>query len=151
MHSRFTALFEALVIDWLRETSQRAVARRLGLTLAEVHGIMERAVRRGLARRGEEMIEYLGVDEPSAHETRGREPAVGWLRDRLLEAFHLAFRDGAATSRPGEPARPPPGSVDAAGLKGPRAVPRFPASCPSRGGSPGSIPGSVSNRSEPPV
>lgn len=65
MHSRFTALFEALVIDWLRETSQRAVARRIGLTWAEVHGIMERAVRRGLARRGEEMIEYLGVDEKS--------------------------------------------------------------------------------------
>jgi transposase len=64
-YSRFTALFEALAIDWLRETSQQAVARRLGLSWAEVHGIMERAVRRGLERRGQEVIAYLGVDEKS--------------------------------------------------------------------------------------
>jgi transposase len=37
----------------------------MGLTWAEVHGVMERAVRRGLERRGEEVIEYLGVDEKS--------------------------------------------------------------------------------------
>jgi transposase len=63
--SRFTALFEALAIDWLRETSQRAVARRLGLTWAEVNGIMKRAVARGLARRQREVVPYLGVDEKS--------------------------------------------------------------------------------------
>jgi transposase len=63
--SRFTALFEALAIDWLRETSQSAVARRLKLTWAEVHGIMERAVERGLARREKEPIPFLGVDETS--------------------------------------------------------------------------------------
>jgi transposase len=64
-YSRFTALFEALAIDWLRETSQQAVARRLGLSWAEAHGIMERAVRRGLDRRGQEVVAYLGVDEKS--------------------------------------------------------------------------------------
>ena len=63
--SRFTALFEALVIDWLREASQIAVARRLRLSWAEVHGIMDRAVRRGLERRQQEVIPYLGVDEKS--------------------------------------------------------------------------------------
>ena len=63
--SRFTALFEALVIDWLREASQVAVARRLGLSWAEAHGIMERAVRRGLGRRQQEPVPYLGVDEKS--------------------------------------------------------------------------------------
>lgn len=63
--SRFTALFEALAIDWLRETSQSAVARRLKLTWSEVHGIMERAVGRGLARREREVIPYLGIDETS--------------------------------------------------------------------------------------
>ncbi len=41
-HSRFTALFERLAIDWLRAASQRAVAEHLGLTWDEVHGIMER-------------------------------------------------------------------------------------------------------------
>lgn len=61
--SGFTALFEALVIDWLRETSQLAVARQMGLTWPQVHGIMERAVARGLARRSDEVIPYLGVDE----------------------------------------------------------------------------------------
>jgi transposase len=63
--SRFTALFEALAIDWLRETSQLAVARRLQLTWAEVHGIMDRAVARGLARREQEVIPFLGIDETS--------------------------------------------------------------------------------------
>jgi len=64
-HSRFTALFERLAIDWLQAASQRAVATHLGLSWDEVHGIMERAVRRGLARRKREVIGYLGVDEKS--------------------------------------------------------------------------------------
>ena len=49
--SRFTALFEALVIDWLKEASFSAVARQLSLSWDQVEGIQERAVRRGLARR----------------------------------------------------------------------------------------------------
>jgi transposase len=61
--SRFTALFERLAIDWLRAASQQAVALRLGLSWHEVHGIMQRAVRRGLARRRAEPIPQLGVDE----------------------------------------------------------------------------------------
>lgn len=91
MHSRFTALFEALVIDWLRETSQQAVARRIGMTWAEVHGIMERAVRRGLARRGEEQIEYLGVDEKSFQ--KGHE-YVTVVCDLCKPARVLAVGDG---------------------------------------------------------
>jgi transposase len=61
--SRFTTLFERLAIEWLGAASQKAVAERLRLSWDEVHGIMDRAVRRGLARREEEMIGYLGVDE----------------------------------------------------------------------------------------
>jgi transposase len=64
-HSRFTALFERLAIDWLKEASQQAVAEQLGLSWDEVHGILERAVRRGLARRKREKVGYLGVDEKS--------------------------------------------------------------------------------------
>lgn len=63
--SHFTALLECLVIDWLREASQIAVARRFGLSWSEVHGIMDRAVRRGLERRGEAGVRYIGVDEKS--------------------------------------------------------------------------------------
>jgi len=62
-NSRFTLLFERLAIDWLQAASQSAVAKRLGLSWDEAHGIMERAVRRGLARRELEEIPYLGVDE----------------------------------------------------------------------------------------
>jgi transposase len=62
-HSRFTALFERLAIDWLLAASQQKVAQRMGLSWDEVHAIMERAVRRGLQRRQQEQVPYLGVDE----------------------------------------------------------------------------------------
>lgn len=61
--SRFTLLFERLAIDWLGAASQKAVAERLDLSWDEIHGIMERAVERGLARREVESLQYLGVDE----------------------------------------------------------------------------------------
>lgn len=59
--SSFTALFEALVIDWLRAATTQAVARRLGMSWDQVNGVMQRAVRRGLARRELEMPRQLGV------------------------------------------------------------------------------------------
>ena len=61
--SRFTALFEALAIEWLKEASQKAVAGQLGLSWDEIHGIMERAVQRGLERRKAETVSQVGVDE----------------------------------------------------------------------------------------
>ena len=61
--SRFTALFEALAITWLKHASQKAVAEQLQLSWDEIHGILERAVKRGLARRQAEAIPQLGVDE----------------------------------------------------------------------------------------
>jgi len=61
--SRFTALFEALVIDWLREANVRAIARRLRLSWEQVAGIQRRAVARGLARRGPQPPTGIGVDE----------------------------------------------------------------------------------------
>jgi len=62
-NSRFTALMEGLAIAWLKHASQKAVAEQLHLSWDEVHGIMERAVERGLARRQAEEIPRLGVDE----------------------------------------------------------------------------------------
>ena len=61
--SHFTVLFERLAIDWLQEACQQAVARQLDLSRDEVHAIMERAVRRGLARRKADDLPHLGVDE----------------------------------------------------------------------------------------
>jgi transposase len=61
--SRFTALFEALAIEWLKAASQKAVAGRLQLSWDEIHGILERAVKRGLERRKAEVVSQIGVDE----------------------------------------------------------------------------------------
>ena len=63
--SRFTALFEALVIDWSLESSLSAVARLLRLSWDQVAGIQTRAVARGLARRGRQMPARIGIDETS--------------------------------------------------------------------------------------
>lgn len=61
--SGFTALFEALVIDWLREASIAAVARQLGLSWNAIDAVMRRAVKRGLARRKRRPSKRIGVDE----------------------------------------------------------------------------------------
>ncbi|MCU7880077.1 MAG: transposase family protein [Candidatus Thiodiazotropha sp. (ex Lucinoma aequizonata)] len=45
----FTAMFGALVIDWLKEASISAVSRLMGLSWNAIDGIMQRAVKRGLA------------------------------------------------------------------------------------------------------
>jgi transposase len=63
--SRFTALFEALVIDWLKEASLTAVAQMLNLSWRAVSSIQQRAVARGLARRKKQLPRRLGVDETS--------------------------------------------------------------------------------------
>jgi transposase len=63
--SRFTALFEVLVIDWLLEASFAAVARKLRMSWDEVAGIQARAVQRGLARRKRALPKRVGVDEAS--------------------------------------------------------------------------------------
>jgi len=63
--SGFTALFEALVIDWLKEASTSAVSERLRLSWNAVDGIMQRAVERGLSRRGELSPKQISVDETS--------------------------------------------------------------------------------------
>jgi transposase len=61
--SRFTAMFEGLVIEWLKEATTLAVARLMGLSWDEVDGIMQRAVDRGLRRRRREKVPVLAVDE----------------------------------------------------------------------------------------
>ena len=65
-HGRFTMLFEQVVIHWLLVTqSQSGVAKQLRLSFDQVHSIMARAVERGLARREELPVKYLGIDEKS--------------------------------------------------------------------------------------
>ena len=61
--SQFTALFERFAIDLLRECSVQGGADLLRITWDEAWGIKARAVTRGLARRGREVVAHLGVDE----------------------------------------------------------------------------------------
>lgn len=61
--SGFTAMFEALVIDWLKEASTSAVSRLMNLSWNAIDGIMQRAVERGLARKEQISSTQIGVDE----------------------------------------------------------------------------------------
>jgi transposase len=79
--SRFTAMFEALVIDWLKEASMSAVARMLRMTWDEVDGVMGRAVKRGLERRKAEPLRNIGLDETS-FQRRHEYVTVVYDRDR---------------------------------------------------------------------
>jgi transposase len=81
----FTALMESLIIDWLKEASISAVARRMRLSWHEIDGVMQRAVRRGLARRKLEAIERIGVDETSFQKRHEYVTVVSDLeRNRVL-------------------------------------------------------------------
>lgn len=64
--SRFTALFQAVAIDWLTEASIAAAARQMNLSWDEVDTIMQRAVDRGLSRREAVAPEHIAVDEVSS-------------------------------------------------------------------------------------
>ena len=63
--SRFTALFEQLVIAWLQEASVLAVSKLFGLSWNVVDRIMRNAVRRGVKRQRRELPRHLGIDETS--------------------------------------------------------------------------------------
>ena len=62
--SRFTALFEALVIDCLGAASILSVARLLDLSWNRVSGVMERAVKRGWSCAG--FVDSLRFRESSS-------------------------------------------------------------------------------------
>lgn len=68
--SRFTALFEVLVIEWLREASINAVTRQMGLKWNQVQRIQKRAVERGLDRRTDISAARIGIDETSFRKAR---------------------------------------------------------------------------------
>ena len=58
-------MFEALVIDWLKEATTSAVAQQMRLSWNAIDGIQQRAVARGLARRVHDDPKRLAVDETS--------------------------------------------------------------------------------------
>ena len=99
--SRFTALFEAMVIAWLGEAPIKAVAGLVGLSWDQVDGIKQRAINRGLARRKRTSVKNLGIDETSYQDDheyvsvitdRDRRIVVEVLEDRKKETV-LAWLD----------------------------------------------------------
>ena len=82
-NSRLTALFEALVIDWLKIGTISEVAERLGLSWSAVSGVQERAVTRGLARRQQDFPDAIGIDE-TAFQRRHQYVTVISSGDRVL-------------------------------------------------------------------
>jgi transposase len=108
--SRFTAMFEALVIDWLQEASISAVARQLRLSWDGVDAILGRAVRRGLRRRRRALPVHQGVDETSfkrrheyvtvvSDQDRGVVVHVADGRGReVLDSFYQSFTEDERTT-----------------------------------------------------
>jgi len=65
-HTRFTLLFEAFAVDVLQQCSSiSAACKLLRINWHTANEIMQRAVSRGLERRCETDIPYLGIDEKS--------------------------------------------------------------------------------------
>ena len=65
-HSRFTLLFETFAIAVLQACSNvKRAAELLGLDWQTTHGILERAVARGLERRQLDEVRRVGIDEKS--------------------------------------------------------------------------------------
>jgi transposase len=105
--SRFTAWFEALVIDWLREANVLAIARRLRLSWDQVAGIQARAVKRGLAHRESKPPTQIGVDETSFQKRHeyvtvvydiDEEVVVHVADDRKQAALEAYFEDLGPTA-----------------------------------------------------
>ena len=94
-NSRFTAMFEYIVIEWLKETSISAVSRRLNISWNAVDGIMRRAVKRGMARRTNCSFKNLAVDEVSSKKghkyvtiiSNGRGEVIEITDDRKAESL----------------------------------------------------------------
>ena len=103
--SRFTVLFERLVIDLLHDAPISVVAEWTGLSWSQVDGIQSRAVSRGLARKKKEPVQDIGVDETSAKKghnyltivhdkATGNVIHVGVGRDaETINGFYEAWQD----------------------------------------------------------
>lgn len=63
--TRYSQMFECIVIRWLQEASVASVARLMNLDWDTVHGIQRRAVNRGLNRREELAPTDITIDETS--------------------------------------------------------------------------------------
>jgi len=64
--ARFTLMFERFAIDVLSQTDVSGATRILRISWDEAWHILERAVRRGLASKQQQVCRYIGVDETAS-------------------------------------------------------------------------------------
>ena len=88
--SRFTALFEALAISWMKEAPLSAAARLLSLSWEQVAGIQSRAVARGLRRRESVEARKIGIDETSFQKRHEYVTVVADLESADVRVLHVA-------------------------------------------------------------
>ena len=95
-HSRFTLLFEAFAIDVIRASrSLTEAGRLLGLSWHQLHPIMKRAVCRGLGRRENDEMAWIGMDEKSFRKGHNYISLINDLENvRVLEV--VEGREGSA-------------------------------------------------------
>ncbi len=99
-HSRFTALFERLAIDLLRDCSVKSAGKHLRLSWDEADHIKERAVRRGLERKMPLPSKALCIDEKSVGKGHDYVTVVtkltpeGPVVDHIADGRHEAALDG---------------------------------------------------------
>lgn len=98
--SKFTAMMEALIIDWLLEAPIEAVRRRLGLSWGAVDTIRRRAIARGLERREQTLPTQLAVDETSFQKRHEYVTVVLDSSGKKARVLHVA--DGRNTETLGD-------------------------------------------------
>lgn len=98
-HGRYTLAFEAMVIEVVKAcASVQAACELLELEWKHVHGIMERAVQRGLARREVEKVKAVGFDEKSFRRGQNFISHMCDLRQpRVLEVVEGRDQESART------------------------------------------------------
>ena len=95
-HSRFTQLFEAFAINViLASRSLQDAGKLLRLSWDQLHSIMKRSVERGLERRGNDEIAWVGMDEKSFRKGHNYISLINDLEDvRVLDV--VEGREGTA-------------------------------------------------------
>jgi transposase len=83
--SQFTRLFEARMIDMLKECDVTGVTRLVGTSWDEAWGVMMRAVSRGLARKERRVPARIGIDEKSVGKGHNYESIVCDLDSATVE------------------------------------------------------------------
>lgn len=95
-HSRYTQLFEAFAINViLASRSLKDAGDLLGLNWHQLHSIMKRAIERGLERRGNDEVAWIGMDEKSFRKGHNYISLLNDLEEvRVLEV--VEGREGSA-------------------------------------------------------